>query len=96
MKIYEKAIENYIAFSREHYKKLSRFARRDYKRNVKRMLSKGGCLLRGCEYCPITLAKKYYPDVECCNLKAKGTRRVLNLEVPDNVDVQSKKTAGGE
>lgn len=91
MKIYEKAIENYIAFSREHYKKLSRFARRDYKRNIKRMMSKGGCILEDCDKCPIHLARQYYPIDKCCNLKAKGTRRVLNLEAPDNVDVQSKK-----
>lgn len=89
MKIYEKAIENYIKFSREYYKKLLRIARRDYKKNVKRMLAKGGCLLLSCEHCPVNLAREYYPIVECHKINDKNTRNILNMEVPDNVDVQS-------
>lgn len=92
MKIYEKAIENYIEFSRKRYKGLLRIARRDYKRNIKRMMSKGGCLLEGCGKCPIHLARQYYPIDKCYKIDDENTRHILNMEVPDNVDVQSEKT----
>lgn len=87
MKIYEKAIKNYIEFSGKYYKELLRIARRKYKRDVRKMLSKGGCCILGCGRCPVNLARKYYSIEKCYEINNEDVRHILNLEVPDNANI---------